>query len=160
MKLPKSEKLTKLVQAKKHWLAPAGFGTLVIVLSLTLLTVGARSPYTHLNLSPGYASGYNRTAQSVVGAPQPVDASMVQVDPSLNLPQQGEMLFMGLDCASCHGARGQGGVFAPPIAGTDAKTIGQKTSTGPNGMPKFTGLTDQDLQALSAYLQIVTAQSK
>jgi mono/diheme cytochrome c family protein len=143
------------MKVKKHWLPPAIFGSAVVTLALLLLIVGARSPYTHANLTPAFAARYNRTSEITVGSPQPI-----QVDPRLlnsqaGLAAQGKTLFIGLGCASCHGLKGQGGVYAPTIAGTDAATIAQRTSKGSGGMPIFSSLTDDELKALAAYLQSV-----
>lgn len=145
------------MRMREKWIAPAIFALLVISLSVTLLTVGARSPYTHLNLTSGVVSGYHRTSQILVGPPQPIQRgtmASVQGDAA----QQGAALFMNLNCAGCHGLTGQGGVFAPTIAGTNAATLKTKTSAGPSGMPKYEGLSDEDLNALAAYLQSVTKQ--
>ncbi len=161
---------------KKHWLPPVIFGGAVMSLSLTLLAIGARSPYTHANLDSKYTSDYSRTTQTLVGPGLPLQAHAVSGNssggvgggsaPAVNsggpmsaphgdLTQQGMALFFGLDCASCHGLKGEGGVFAPIIAGVSATEIGTNTSAGPGAMPKFAGLTDQDLQALAAYLKSV-----
>lgn len=143
------------MKVKNHWLPPATFGAVVVVLSVLLLTVGARSPYTHANLTPAFAAGYARTDEIIVGPPQPLGAKANPFNPQEDLAKQGETLFVGLNCAACHGLKGQGGVYAPTIVGTDAATIAQKTSKGPSGMPPFTGLSDDDVKALAAYLQSV-----
>jgi mono/diheme cytochrome c family protein len=161
---------------KKHWLPPVIFGAAVLSLTLTVLTIGARSPYTHANLDSKYTSDYSRTTQTLVGPSQPLQAHAVSGNssgsvgggsgPAVNtggamsaphgdLTQQGQALFFGLDCASCHGLTGQGGVFAPIIQGVSATDIATNTSAGPGAMPKFAGLTDQDIQALAAYLKSV-----
>lgn len=145
--------MTKL-RAKKNWVAPAIFAALVISLSLTLVTIGARSPYTHNNLAAGVSSNYNRTKQTLVGPEEPrnvVPQDRVKGD----LTQQGAALFINLGCASCHGLRGEGGVYAPVIAGSDANTLAVNTHKGPTGMNKFEGLTENDLSALAAFLQSV-----
>ncbi len=146
------------MNTRKNWLAPAIFAGLVVSLSVTLLTIGARSPYTHLNLTAGVMSDYNRTSQTLVGPPLPIQAAGM-VTGHGDLTQQGATLFTNLDCASCHGLKGQGGVFAPAVAGTDAATLAKKTEKGPGGMPAFAGLSDQDLKALAAYLQSVASQA-
>jgi mono/diheme cytochrome c family protein len=144
------------MNTRKHWIAPAIFAGLVVSLSVTLLTIGARSPYTHLNLSAGVNRDYNRTNQTIVGPAQPIQAAG-GVTRNGDLVQTGAQLFMNLDCASCHGLKGQGGVFAPVIVGTDASTLAKKTSQGPGGMPAFAGLSDQDFNALAAYLKSVAS---
>lgn len=161
---------------KKQWLPPVIFAGGVLSLSLTLLAIGARSPYTHANLDSKYTSNYDRTTQTLVGPSEPLQAHTVSGNSSgavgggsapavntggaMNVPhgdltQQGQALFFGLDCASCHGLKGEGGVFAPIIAGVSATEIATNTNAGPGGMPKFAGLTDQDIQALAAYLKSV-----
>jgi mono/diheme cytochrome c family protein len=142
------------VKLKKYWLPPIFFGAAVLSLSVTLLAIGARSPYTHANLDSKYTSDYHRTVQTVVGPAQPLQAQTVGV-PNGDLVQQGQALFFGLNCATCHGLKGEGGVFAPIIQGVNATEIATNTSAGPGEMPKFAGLTDQDLQALAAYLKSV-----
>ena len=167
------------MKLKTHWLPPIFFGALVVSLSLTLLTIGARSPYTHANLDSSYTADYNRTTQTLVGPSQPLQAHVVSGNsgavgggsgPAVNtggpmsaphgdLTQQGQALFFGLDCASCHGIKGEGGVFAPIIAGVSATEIQTNTQAGPGAMPKFAGLTDQDIQALAAYLKSVAPKA-
>ncbi|HEY5476833.1 MAG TPA: ethylbenzene dehydrogenase-related protein [Tepidiformaceae bacterium] len=165
---------------KKHWLPPVIFGGAVLSLSLTVLTIGARSPFTHANLDSKPTGDYNRTVQTLIGPAQPLQAHAVSGNssgavgggsaPAVNtggamtaphgdLTQQGQALFFGLDCASCHGLQGAGGVFAPIIQGVSVTDIQTNTSAGPGGMPKFAGLTDQDVQALAAYLKSVVPGS-
>jgi mono/diheme cytochrome c family protein len=146
------------MRRRRHWLPPVLFGATVLCLSLTLLAIGARGPYTHSNLNVAYAAGYDRTHQTLVGAPEPVQrAASMGRSSSGDLAAQGQALFFGLECASCHGLKGQGGVYAPIISGTNAATLKQKTNEGPGGMTPFVGLTDQDLDALAAYLKVATA---
>jgi mono/diheme cytochrome c family protein len=141
---------------KIHWLSPGIFAGAVLIVSLTLLTVGARSPYTHFNLATSYAAGYSRTDQTVIGPPQPYTAQ-TKVNPNADPASQGAVLFFQLNCASCHGLKGQGGIFAPAIAGIDAQTLASKTSKGSNQMPAFS-LTDDQVKALVAYLKSVLGQ--
>ena len=145
------------MKLKRHWLPPVLFGAAVLSLSLTLLAIGARSPYTHSNLNLAYAEGYDRTAQTIVGPPQlvPRAALMAHESPSGDLARRGKVLFFGLECASCHGLKGEGGVYAPVIAGSDPGTLATYTRKGPANMPVFEGLTDQDFEALAAYLHPV-----
>lgn len=147
------------MKRRRNWVAPAIFAGLVISLSVTLLTIGARSPYTHLNLTAGVISDYDRTSQVLVGPAQPIKAGSIVTDSHGDLAKQGATLFMNLDCASCHGLKGEGGVVGPIIAGSNATLLKQKTGTGPAGMPKFDGLSDQDLTALAAFLASVTNTS-
>ncbi len=138
---------------------PAAFLALVVVLGLTLLTVFVRSPYTHANLLAGYSTGYHRTEQALVGSPAPLTAhSGMSGMPGMADPvAEGRELFVTADCASCHGLKGQGGTFAPPIAGFEADTISKRVHDGPGGMPAYADgtFTQEQLQAIAAYLQSV-----
>ncbi len=145
------------MRRRKVWLVPGTFAAMVAVLGLLLLVIGARSPYTHANLVPGFALGYTRTQETAVGTPTPYSP------PGLGNPgaapsnpiQLGQELIVGLNCASCHGLRGQGGTFAPPIAGFDAETLFTWAHQGPGGMPMFANVTQAQLDAVAAYLQSV-----
>src|SRR5438093_1425184 len=139
---------------RKYLLIPIFWGGVLAILAVTLLAIGARSPYTHTNLVPTYDPGYSRTTPIAVGTPVPF------VPPGLNdqgktgdVVTEGQRLFVALDCASCHGLKGEGGVFAPPIAGSDLQTVMKKLEKGPGGMPHFAALTQSELDALVAYLK-------
>jgi mono/diheme cytochrome c family protein len=139
----------------KNMLLPAFIGGAVLVIALTLLTIVARSPYTHSNLDVGFDPGYTRTAQILVGAPVPETGDMMLAVPRASDPVQlGKQLFVVNGCASCHGINGRGGIVGPSIAGTNAAKLRVKTTVGPGGMPAFApgALTDQDLAAIAAYL--------
>ena len=142
-----------------QYLVPALFGLLVLVLSVTLLTVFARSPYTHANLDSAYSDGYSRTQQVTVGTPVPYAPPSAAKKPAKSAGPVvvGRQLFTANNCASCHGQSGQGGTFAPPIAGFDAATLKQRTHAGPGGMPAYSGqqLTPDQLDAIAAFLQSV-----
>lgn len=126
-------------------------------LALTL-TAGiiARSPYTHGNLSP---AGYDRTDVIYLGEKLPVQRGPAGKDSRAEPAISGRALFIGLNCAACHGLKGQGGVFAPVIVGTDAETLATYTRKSPSGMPSFEGLTEDDLNALAAFLRAETPPS-
>jgi mono/diheme cytochrome c family protein len=125
-------------------------------LALTLIVaVIARSPYTHGNLSP---AGYDRTEVVYLGEKLPMQRDAVAKDLRGDPAKQGQALFVGLNCAGCHGLKGQGGVFAPVIIRTDAATLASRTSKGQDGMPSYEGLTDQDLKAVLAYLKSVASK--
>ena len=58
------------VQGERRYRRATVFiGVLLVCVALTILTIGARSPYTHANLSSGYDLRYERTDQILVGAP-------------------------------------------------------------------------------------------
>ncbi len=141
---------------------PLAAGVAIPLLALLLLVVGARSPYTHSNLTPWF--GYTRTPLGFVGQVAPFSGSAIAPSearsPSLVL--RGETLFVTRGCASCHGLRGQGGAVGPTIAGTGAATLRAKTQKGPSGMPSFStkDLTNDDIAAIAAYLESVTRQEQ
>lgn len=143
--------------ARSSDVVPRVLAAFVAAVSLTLLTVGAMSPYTHSNLVPGYDRSYTRTDQIVVGAPVPYDGlgrGTVTGDGIAT----GERLFVSQGCVTCHGLGGHGGVVGPAIEHNDAQTLRQRTSTGPRGMPRFSdALTDDEIAAISAYLRSVPA---
>lgn len=123
-------------------------------LALTLIVaVIARSPYTYGNLS---SAGYDRTEVVYLGDSQPVQRSAAVKDLQGDAPTQGRALYVGLNCAACHGLKGQGATVAPVIVGTDAGALATYTRKAPVGMPNYTGLTVEDLQALAAYLKAAT----
>ncbi len=139
----------------RHMLLPIFIGAAVLMLSLTLLTIIARSPYTQANLDAGFDSGYSRTIQAFVGAPIPLVEERMAM-PSNNDPvQHGKQLFVTEGCASCHGLDGRGGVVGPPIVSTKASKLRTKTQAGPRGMPAYApgALSDDDLAAIAAYLK-------
>ncbi|MBI3680397.1 MAG: cytochrome c [Acidobacteria bacterium] len=129
----------------------------VITLALTLLTIGARSPYTQANLDLGYDPNYTRTEQTLIGPPIPYRGANLAVPPAADPVEQGRQLFVIKGCASCHGLAGRDGIIAPVIVGTDADTLRKKTSKGPGGMPAYAhgALSDEDLAAIAAYLKAI-----
>lgn len=134
-------------------MVPGLLGLLVVGLGATLLAIFLRSPDTHANLVPSYSDSYGRTAQIAVGSPVPfvpAGKTASTADPVA----YGRQLFFANYCASCHGERGQGGAFAPPIAGFDLATLTQRVHVGPGGMPVFSEqtLTAAQLAAIEAYL--------
>ena len=130
----------------------------VVMVALTILLIGARSPYTHANLVAGYDPGYQRTQQILVGGSE----DFAGVSPSGatrgDTPAaRGEALYVSEGCATCHGLAGRGAPVGPPIAGTKLSTLQQKVKQGPAGMPRFSSdtLTADDLADIAAYLQSV-----
>lgn len=138
------------------FLVPRLVAVVVTVFSLTLLTIGARSPYTHANLQPGRDPGYTRTEQISVGPGEPYvgigsATRRTEGDPVA----EGARLFVTKGCAACHTLEARGGPVGPPIVGTDAETVEKKVRRGPGGMPRYAadGLTDDEIAAISAYLR-------
>ena len=100
----------------KNMLLPAFIGAAVMGLALTLLTIVARSPYTHDNLDLNINPRYTRTDQIIVGAPIPFGSGRLAVPLANDQVELGRQLFVADNCASCHGLDGRGGVVGP---GTD-----------------------------------------
>ncbi len=138
----------------KNMLLPALIGAAVLGIAFTLLTIVARSPYTHSNLDLSFDPGYTRTVQMVVQAPVPMNGEMMAGARPSDPVQLGKKLFVTEGCAACHGLDGRGGVVGPSIVGTKAEKLRVKTTVGPQGMPAYApgALTDQDLAAIAAYL--------
>ena len=138
----------------KNMLLPAFIGGAVLLIALSLLTIVARSPYTHANLDAGFDPRYRRTEQMILGAPIPMGHSALAVAPASDPAQRGRQLFVANGCASCHGLDGHGGIIGPSILGTKAEKLRTVTSIGPRGMPPYApgALSDQDLAAIAAFL--------
>ncbi len=141
----------------KNMILPGFIGAAVTGLALTLLTIVARSPWTHSNLDVSFDPRYTRTQQMLVGAPVPAQGDMMAVPAAADPVQHGKQLFVVEGCASCHGLDAHGGVVGPSIAGTKAAKLRAVTSVGPGGMPQYAAgaLSDQDLAAIAAYLAAV-----
>lgn len=140
---------------------PAHRGATIVIalvvasLAFTLLFIGASSPYTHANLNRAYDDGYTRTEQVIVGAPIPFSGLGSSTPATGDAIQRGGALFITEGCFGCHALGGQGGAVAKAIAGVDQKLLAQKVREGTAGMPQFstTGLTDEQLAAIGAYLR-------
>ncbi len=141
-------------KANKDVLLPAFIGTAVMLIALTLLTIVARSPWTHSNLDPGFDPRYRRTEQMVVSGPMPMAGAAMAVTPATDPAQLGKQLFVVEGCAGCHGLDARGGVIGPSLIGTKVQKLRTMTNVGPKGMPAYApgALTDQDLAAIAAFL--------
>ena len=141
----------------RYRLVPALFGLLVVVLGTSLLVIFFRSPYTHANLATGYDKDCDRTRRTMVGTPVPFVRLGLTGNAASTADRVvlGRLLFYAADCASCHGSRGQGGTFAPPIAGDNLPTLTQAVRKGPGAMPVFSDqtLSADQLAAIDAFLQ-------
>lgn len=137
-----------------NMLMPAFIGSGVFMLAFTLLSIVARSPYTHSNLNVGFDPGYTRTEQMMVGDPIPFDAGRLKVPPAGDQVELGKQLFTVNSCATCHGLDGRGGIVGPSIIGKTEKKLHTATRVGPQGMPAYAAdaLSDEDLAAIAAYL--------
>jgi cytochrome c553 len=141
----------------KNMLLPSFIGAAVLGLALTLLTIVARSPYTHDNLDLNINPRYTRTDQIIVGAPIPFGSGRLAVPLANDQVELGRQLFVADNCASCHGLDGRGGVVGPSIVDKAAKKLRTTTNVGPKGMPAYAdgALSDADLNAMAAYLNSV-----
>ncbi len=134
---------------------PASIALFVAGLSLTLLFIGAESPYTHSNLLAGYDARYTRTDQIVVGPAVPYAGIGGDV-PAGDRLTVGERLFVSTGCVTCHGTGGHGGIVGPTIVHNDVQTLTQRIRTGPEGMPRFADtVTEDEIASISAYLRSV-----
>ena len=127
----------------------------VVGAGATLLAVGARSPYTHGNLTLAFDPAYVRTDQALVGEV----SDLMRPASGAALPAEaiarGHALYLAMGCAGCHALEAAGGPVGPRLVGADADTIAGRVRQGPTGMPRFstTGLTDADVAAIAAYLE-------
>ncbi len=138
----------------KNMLLPAFIGSAVLVIALTLVTIIARSPYTHSNLNTGFDSSYMRTEQTFVGAPIPFTGGGLAVPPASDPVERGKQLYVTQGCAACHGLDGRGGIVGPPIVRIPAGMLRVVMEMGLPGMPAYAPgvLSDEDLAAITAYL--------
>ncbi len=140
--------------ATRNMILPSFIASAVLLIAFTLLSIVARSPYTHSNLNAGYDPNYTRTEQIVVGSPIPATGGMLAVTPASDPVEHGKQLFVADGCASCHGLDGRGGIVGPPIVGMKAAKLRSVTSVGPKGMLPYApgALSDSDLAAIAAFL--------
>ena len=138
-------------------------GVILISAALTILTIGARSPYTHANLGSGYDPRYDRTAQIGVND----DAAFAGFGPDTSagnpdLVAHGASLYVTKGCVTCHALEGRGGPVGPAISGTSAATIERRARAGSGGMPRFDqhGLTADEIAALTAFLKSFPTPAK
>ncbi len=145
------------VASSRRYAFPIFAALTVGVLSTLLLTVGARSPYTHANLAGRFDPTYGRTEQAFVGPSMAYrGAGQTGTAPAVTDPgTRGSALLVNHGCASCHGLDGRGATVGPPIAGFDATDMRAKTDRGPGGMPAYgqAVLSESDLDAIAAHLE-------
>lgn len=136
-----------------HRRATLVIGLALFVVAVTLLSIGANSPYTHANLNPIYDDRYVRTEQIFVGPAESFDGLSRPIG-GADAVTRGAALFLTEGCFGCHGLAGQGGAVAKPIAGVDRALLAKRVREGTSGMPRFSlaGLSDEQLADLSAYL--------
>jgi len=125
-------------------------------LALTLLVIGANSPYTHANLVPAYDERYTRTEQIVVGDAVPFDGFPASSAASAGV--RGEVLYVTAGCAGCHGLDARGGPVGKPITTAAPDTVATKIRSGGVGMPPFaTGLSDAQIAEIVSHLRSLAA---
>lgn len=129
--------------------------SLVVFGALVILMIGARSPYTHANLSAGYDAGYTRTDQILIGGSEAFRGVSPSTANAGDAPAiRGASLYVTAGCVTCHGLAGLGGPVGPAIAGARREAVVQRARLGPDGMPRFDpdALTDEQLADIAAYL--------
>ena len=128
-------------------------GVLLACGALVLLTIGARSPYTHANLAPRYDDRYDRTVQIVVGEVADLELGG-QGAGGAAAADRGAALYVTAGCAGCHSLEGRGGTVAKAIAGVDQALLIRRVRGGTSGMPVFSpsALTDEEVAEIAAYL--------
>jgi mono/diheme cytochrome c family protein len=134
----------------------------IVSLGLTLLAIGARSPYTHANLSARFDPDYTRTEQIPI-APAAAYAGLAPAGTASGDPvAQGLRLFVTMGCATCHGLDALGGVVGPAIAGVDLRAVLGRTRQPMGGMPRYSAetLTDDQATAIAAYLRTLSPPGK
>jgi len=150
------------VQGERRYRRATVFiGVLLVCVALTLLTIGARSPYTHANLGSGYDLRYERTDQILVGAPSDFRGLNQNARPAGTDPiERGAALYVTKGCVTCHAIEGRGGVVGRPIVGADEETITQRVRRGPTGMPEFSTavLADEEIRDIVAYLRLLATK--
>ncbi len=146
--------MTPSPSARTKFAVPTIVILIVVPVALTLLTIGARSPYTQANLNPHYEANYTRTDQTFVGSPVPLVAPGLAVPPNTDQVTHGQQLFTAKLCSGCHGLDGRGSIIGPSIVGATAAKLRSKTHSGPGAMPAFeaNSLSDDELAAMAAYL--------
>jgi hypothetical protein len=140
-----------------HRRATVAIGLVLVVIAITLLSIGANSPYTHANLAVRYDDRYDRTEQIVVG--QVGELQRGRLDASVAGADRGEALFVAAGCVACHALDGGGGTVAKAIAGADPALIVERVRGGTAGMPRFSPdvLTDDQLAEIASYLRSLGA---
>jgi len=138
-----------------HRRATVVIGLVLVFVALTILTIGANSPYTHANLSAAYDPRYDRTEQILVGEATEfggLGPSLLSGDDPV---ARGAALYVTSGCVGCHALDARGGTVAKAIAGVDAQLLVTRVRGGTAGMPPFspTGLTDAQLALILTYLR-------
>lgn len=80
--------------------------------------------------------------------------------PFLTVAEEGRRAYMRLNCYSCHGDKGAGGM-GPNISGAESGDVQEAVTSGAEGgMPAFKNyLCPNDISNLSAYLQVISSKT-
>jgi len=80
--------------------------------------------------------------------------------PFLTAAEEGRRAYMRLNCYSCHGDKGAGGM-GPNISGAESGDVQEAVTSGAEGgMPAFKNyLCPNDISNLSAYLQVISSKT-
>jgi mono/diheme cytochrome c family protein len=138
-----------------HRRATVVIGLALVLVALTILTIGANSPYTHANLAVAYDERYTRTDQIVVGPPAEF-AGLETTTPTASDPLgRGAWLYVTRGCAACHSLDAGGSAVGKPLLAVTDEVLLTKVRTGGPGMPAFStnGLSDTQLADIIAYLR-------
>ena len=137
----------------------------IVMSALAFTLIGvilARSPYTHHNLEP---EGYDRTELTSFDEPYPPYKGPGLANPELahtgDPVRDGEALFFGNGCASCHGLGGRGAVLGGELDIDEFADLLKDVRRGPKGMPGFAEevLSDEDVEKLFAFLEASAAEA-
>jgi len=94
----------------------------------------------------------------------PVTASIISalncLPATLSAAEEGRRAYMRLNCYSCHGDKGAGGM-GPNISGAESGDVQEAVISGAEGgMPAFKNyLCPNDISYLSAYLQVIGSKT-
>jgi ubiquinol-cytochrome c reductase cytochrome b subunit len=107
---------------------------------------------------------------SAAAASSPNDPSGSSEDQSTSLISQGKLLFGTQGCVGCHTVEGKGGSVGPNLSKEGSKGLSKewlavqikdpKKHDPSTIMPSFSSLSDQDLNALTTYLESLKGSSE
>ncbi len=106
----------------------------------------------------GATSGKAQATVNITIAAAPIDTSSLNCPsaPFLTAAGEGRRAYMRLNCYSCHGDKGKGGM-GPNISGAESGDVQEAVTSGAEGgMPAFKNyLCPNDISNLSAYLKVI-----
>jgi len=138
-----------------HRRATIVIGLVLVLIALTILTIGANSPYTHANLAAAYDERYTRTDQIVVGPAAEFGGLETSAPTASDALGRGAALYVTRGCAGCHALDAAGTAVGKPLLAVTDQVLLQKVRQGGLGMPPFStnGLTDAQLADIVTYLR-------